>query len=38
MYLDADPNVGPVPDEKSMKVLDAYFKWRMTPEGKAWAK
>lgn len=37
MYLDEDPHVGPVPSEKSMKVLDAYFKWRLTPEGKAWA-
>lgn len=34
MYLDADPNMGPVPSEKSMKVLDAYFNWRMTPEGE----
>lgn len=38
MYLDDDPNIGPVPSKKSMKVLDAYFKWRMTPEGKAWAE
>jgi para-nitrobenzyl esterase len=37
MYLGAKPQVGPVPSEKSMKVLDAYFKWRFTPEGSAWA-
>ena len=38
MYLTANPHIGPVPSEKSMKVLDAYFKWRLTPEGNAWAK
>lgn len=38
MYLDANPHIAPVPSEKSMKVLDSYFKWRLTPEGKAWAK
>ncbi len=37
MYLGAKPQVGPVPSEKSMKVLDAYFKWRLTEEGSAWA-
>lgn len=37
MYLDAEPNIGPVPSEKSMNVLDAYFKWRFTPEGNAWS-
>lgn len=37
MYLTDKPHIGPVPSEKSMKVLDAYFKWRMTPEGTAWA-
>jgi para-nitrobenzyl esterase len=38
MYLDADPHSGPVPSEKSLEVLDAYFKWRFTPEGEEWAK
>ncbi len=28
---------GPVPSEASLKVLDAYFAWRRTPEGAAWA-
>ena len=38
MYLIGNPHSGPVPSEQSMKVLDTYFKWRLTPEGKAWAK
>jgi len=38
MYLDRDPNPGPVPDEESLKKLDAYFEWRRSPEGKEWAK
>lgn len=29
---------GPVPSEESLRVLDAYFAWRRTPEGEAWAK
>lgn len=32
------PHTGPVPSEESLKVLDAYFKWRRTSEGKEWAK
>ena len=32
------PHVGPVPSESSLKVLDKYFEWRRTPEGRAWAK
>lgn len=32
------PHVGPVPSENSLKVLDKYFEWRRTPEGRAWAK
>lgn len=36
MYLKTNSHVGPVPDEKSLKVLDSYFKWRFTQEGKAW--
>ena len=38
MYLDASPHAGPVPSEASLKVLDAYFQWRFTPEGEEWAK
>ncbi|HEY5327952.1 MAG TPA: carboxylesterase family protein [Mucilaginibacter sp.] len=38
MYLGPTPHLGPVPSDESLKVLDAYFKWRRTPEGKAWAK
>ncbi len=33
MYLNNNPQAGPVPDEKSMKVLDSYFQWRFTAEG-----
>ncbi|MEO7766166.1 MAG: carboxylesterase family protein, partial [Ferruginibacter sp.] len=38
MYLGPTPHVGTVPGIESLKVLDAYFKWRRTPEGNAWAK
>ncbi|MDO3695566.1 carboxylesterase family protein [Wenyingzhuangia sp. chi5] len=38
MYLTDKPHMGSVPSEKSLKVLDEYFKWRMTPEGSTWAK
>jgi para-nitrobenzyl esterase len=38
MYLGPTPHTGPVPSEKSLEVLDTYFKWRRTPEGEAWAK
>jgi para-nitrobenzyl esterase len=38
MYLSQTPHTGPVPSVKSIKVLDAYFKWRRSPEGEAWAK
>jgi para-nitrobenzyl esterase len=38
MYFNQTPHTGPVPSEKSLEVLDAYFKWRRTPEGEAWAK
>jgi para-nitrobenzyl esterase len=38
MYFQQTPKIGPVPDVESLKVLDAYFKWRRTPEGDAWAK
>lgn len=38
MYLGPDARIGPVPDEKSLWVLDVYFAWRRTPEGREWAK
>ncbi|MFL1012286.1 carboxylesterase/lipase family protein [Flavisericum labens] len=38
LYLDAEPRASPVPNEKSLQVLDAYFNWRITPEGQDWAK
>jgi len=38
MYFNQTPHTGPVPSAKSLEVLDAYFKWRRTPEGEAWAK
>jgi para-nitrobenzyl esterase len=38
MYFAKTPHIGLVPSAESLKVLDAYFKWRRTPEGKEWAK
>ena len=38
MHFNQTSHTGPVPDAESLKVLDAYFKWRRTPEGEAWAK
>jgi len=38
MYFSQTPHTGPVPDKESLKVLDAYFKWRRSPEGDSWAK
>lgn len=38
MYLGPTPHTGPVPSAESLKVLDAYYEWRRTAEGKAWAK
>lgn len=38
MYFKQTPQIGPVPSLESLKVLDAYFKWRRSPEGEAWAK
>jgi para-nitrobenzyl esterase len=38
MYFCQKPQVGPVPGLESLKVLDAYFAWRRSPEGDAWAK
>ncbi len=33
MYFAQTPHTGPVPSEEGLKVLDAYFAWRRTPEG-----
>ncbi|HRI78700.1 MAG TPA: carboxylesterase family protein, partial [Cyclobacteriaceae bacterium] len=38
LYFSQTPKVGPVPSIESLKVLDSYFTWRRTPEGKEWAK
>ncbi|MBN1118182.1 MAG: carboxylesterase family protein [Bacteroidales bacterium] len=38
MYLNAAPHPDTVPSENSLQVLDEYFRWRFTPEGKEWAK
>lgn len=38
MYFGQTPHVEAVPSLESLKVLDAYFKWRRSPEGEAWAK
>ncbi len=37
MYFNQSPYTGPVPSEESLKLLDNYFKWRLSAEGKAWA-
>lgn len=37
MYLTGPvPFLGPVPDIRSMEVLDNYFEWRRSPEGEEW--
>lgn len=38
MHFNKTPHTGPVPSAESLKSLDAYFAWRRTPEGDAWAK
>ena len=38
MYLGPTPHTGPVPSAGSLEILNGYFEWRRTPEGKAWAK
>jgi para-nitrobenzyl esterase len=38
MYFGPTPHTGPVPSAESLKVLDAYFAWRRTADGEAWAK
>ncbi|MDP4245942.1 MAG: carboxylesterase family protein [Bacteroidota bacterium] len=34
MYFSQTAHAGPVPSAESLKVLDAYFKWRRSPDGK----
>jgi len=38
MYFSQTPHTGSVPSAESLKSLDAYFEWRRTQEGEAWAK
>ncbi len=38
MYFHNRAYLGPVPSAASLEVLDAYFAWRRTPQGAAWAK
>jgi para-nitrobenzyl esterase len=38
MHFNQTSHPGPVPSAESLKVLDAYFAWRRTPDGEAWAK
>lgn len=38
MHFAQTPKTGPVPSAGSLEVLDAYFRWRRSPEGDAWAK
>jgi para-nitrobenzyl esterase len=38
MYFKDTAQPGPVPSADALAVLDAYFAWRRTPEGEAWAK
>lgn len=38
MYFHDVATPGPVPSEAALNVLDAYFAWRRTPEGAAWAQ
>lgn len=37
MYFRNEARPGPVPSADALDVLDAYFAWRRTPEGEAWA-
>lgn len=38
MYFSQTAHTGPVPGAASLKVLDAYFKWRRSPEGETGVK
>ncbi len=37
MYFKNTAQPGPVPSAAALEVLDAYYAWRRTPEGQAWA-
>jgi len=38
MYFDQKPHISTVPSVSSLHVLDAYFRWRRSPDGESWAK
>lgn len=38
MHLGPTASIGPVPDEGSLKVMDKYYEWRRSEEGKSWAQ
>lgn len=38
LVIDDTAIPAPVPDADALEVLDAYFAWRRTPEGRAWAQ
>jgi para-nitrobenzyl esterase len=38
MHFHNTPHMGTVPSAESLETLDAYFTWRRTEEGEAWAK
>ena len=38
MYFSQTAHTGPVPGAASLKVLDAYFKWRRSPDGQTAVK
>jgi para-nitrobenzyl esterase len=38
MYFKDKAFPGPVPSPEGLEMLDAYFAWRRSPEGAAWAK
>ena len=38
MWFHDEAKPGSVPSAASLEVLDAYFAWRRTPEGEAWAQ
>jgi para-nitrobenzyl esterase len=38
MYFRNEARPGPVPSADALEVLDAYFAWRRTSKGQAWAK
>jgi para-nitrobenzyl esterase len=38
MHFNQVPKMGIVPDEAGLNVIDQYFTWRRSPEGKAWVE